>query len=179
MLSAAELLQIMPQCRLANAQAFALPLSYAMIEFDITTINRTRFFLAQVAHESQQLLYTCEVWGPTYAQMRYETRKDLGNCNEGDGKRFCGRGLIQITGRCNYQRCSHALFGDDRLFDAPELLEEPEFAARSAAWFWREHGLNELADDGDFARITFRINGSTRTLEQREVFLLRADNVIV
>ncbi len=179
MLSAADLLAIMPQCRQVHAEAFAVPLSYAMLEFDIVTPRRIRFFLAQVAHESQQLLYVLEVWGPTYAQLRYDGRKDLGNTEPGDGQRFCGRGLLQITGRANYRQCSLGLFADDRLLDAPETLEEPEAAARSAGWFWQGHGLNELADADDFARATYRINGSTRSLEQREVFLLRADKVIV
>ena len=106
-----------------------------------------------------------ELWGPTPAQARYEGRADLGNVEPGDGFRFRGRGLIQTTGRANYQATGNALGVD--LVSEPGRLREPELAARSAAWFWREHGLNELADAGDFMRITRRINGGTNGYEQR------------
>lgn len=178
MISVVELCRIMPQCPGTIAQRFAGPLDDAMSVFDIGTPLRRRCFLAQIAHESGQLRYTREVWGPTAAQRRYDQRDDLGNCEVGDGERFLGRGLLQITGRANYRLCSNALYGDDSLLDTPELLEDPDGAAQSAGWFWYMRGLNELADDNDFERITLRINGSTRTVPEREIFLVRACEVI-
>lgn len=84
----------------------------------------------------------------------------LGNGPEdsGDGFAFRGRGLIQVTGRTNYLACSMALFGDDRLVRNPELLEQPQFAALSAAWFWSINSLNTLADAGDIKNIGSIIN---------------------
>ncbi|MNR48060.1 Chitinase class I [compost metagenome] len=86
----------------------------------------------------------------------------------GDGARFCGRGLIQVTGRANYGRASQALFGDDRLLKTPELLEQPEWAAKSAVWFWTTRNLNALADADRFTDITRAINGGTNGLEDRK-----------
>ncbi|MGB6104600.1 MAG: glycoside hydrolase family 19 protein, partial [Pusillimonas sp.] len=101
--------------------------------------------------------YTREIWGPTPAQLRYEGRADLGNIERGDGSRFRGRGLIQITGRANYRSVANGL-GIDCLSE-PALLEFPEDAARSAAWWWANNGCNQIADTEDFERLTRRING--------------------
>lgn len=177
-LSAEVLREIMPGAGPGRAALFAGPLGEAMAAFEINTPQRERYFLAQVAHESLQLNCTRELWGPTAAQLRYEGRLDLGNKQAGDGRHFCGRGLLQVTGRSNYILCSRALYGDARLLETPELLEDPEGACRSAGWFWREHGLNELADDGDFTRVTMRINGGLATLALRLEFLERADAAI-
>ena len=150
-------------------------LSDACGEFYIDKPARVAAFLAQIAHESGQLRWVREIWGPTAAQLRYEGRRDLGNVEPGDGRRFLGRGLIQITGRSNYVACSRALYGDPRvLLGQPELLESPDGAARSAAWFWQIKGLNALADAGQFELITRRINGGTNGLAERIVFWRRA-----
>lgn len=178
MVSAADLLGIMPQCLPDIAVMYEQPLSAAMLEFSINTPERQRAFIAQIAHESAELRHTRELWGPTLAQCRYEGRQDLGNDQQGDGERFMGRGLLQITGRANYRSCSQALYGDDQLLDAPEHLEQPDPASRSAAWFWNARGLNQLADKDDFSHITYRINGSTRSLPNRLVFLERAKRFI-
>lgn len=85
-----------------------------------------------------------------------------------------GRGLIQVTGRANYEACSEALFSDARLLNIPELLEVPVYAALSAGWFWQRAGLNSLADKGDFLTITKRINGGTNGLADREALYERA-----
>lgn len=98
-----------------------------------------------------------EIWGPTPAQLRYEGREDLGNTEPGDGRRYLGRGLIQITGRANYAAASEALCED--FVSCPGLLESYRWASLSAAWFWESRGLNALADAGDFDAITRRING--------------------
>ncbi|MGE4334958.1 MAG: glycoside hydrolase family 19 protein [Pigmentiphaga sp.] len=136
---------------------FLAPLNRAMQRYRIDSPVRQAAFLAQVGHESGQLRWVRELWGPTAAQKRYETRKDLGNTEPGDGARFKGRGLIQLTGRENYRKAGAAL--GLPLLDQPELLEQAEWAAASAAWWWANHGLNELADAGKFEQITRVING--------------------
>lgn len=129
----------------------------AMSEFEINTPARQAAFLAQIGHESGGMKWLSEIWGPTPAQRRYEGRKDLGNTQPGDGSRFRGRGLIQTTGRANYVATGKAL-GLDLIADPTQLGKMPA-AARSAAWFWKSRGLNELADAGRFELITRRING--------------------
>ena len=128
-----------------------------MLEFQINTPKRQAAFLSQIGHESGGLHWTVELWGPTFQQRRYEGREDLGNTQTGDGFRFRGRGILQTTGRFNYRATGKALGID--LISAPELLAQPELAARSAGWFWMAHGLNELADDGEFEQITKIVNG--------------------
>lgn len=137
----------------------------AMAEYEINTPKRQAAFLAQIGHESGGLHWAVEIWGPTEAQRRYEGRKDLGNVEPGDGYKFKGRGLIQTTGRANYAATGKAL--GVYLLSDPSLLALPELAARSAGWYWQSRGLNELADVGDFRRITLRINGGTNGLTDR------------
>jgi putative chitinase len=93
-------------------------------------------------------------------------RINLGNTDAGDGHRFIGRGLKQLTGRDNYARCGAALWLD--LTNSPELLLQPQHAAMSAGWFWSVNGLNAIADLGDVLLMTRRINGGTNGLAQRE-----------
>ena len=138
----------------------------ACLEFHITAPVRLAAFLAQVGHESGGFVYTREIWGPTEAQKRYEGRADLGNTKKGDGSRFRGRGLLQITGRANYQKVKDALLVD--VIANPALLEDKPLAARAAAWWWAAHGCNEIADSGDFVRLTRRINGGTNGLSDRQ-----------
>lgn len=158
-----------------RADVFAIPLSDAMAEFGIDTPARQAAFIAQIGHESGSLRYVQEI----ASGDAYEGRRDLGNTQPGDGRRYKGRGLIQITGRTNYAACSKALLGDDQaLIDEPERLCEPALAARSAAWFWKAHGLNELADAGDFERITRRINGGLNGEQERLALWHRALDVL-
>jgi putative chitinase len=181
MITLEQLAYIMPQSTGRNRQDFIAPLNDAMERYGILTPLRIAAFLAQLAHESGQLAYVRELWGPTAAQRRYEPPSDLakrlGNTEPGDGARFRGRGLIQITGRTNYAACSAELFGAAGvLIDEPTLLEQPEHACTSAAWFWRSRGLNELADAGraSFKEITRRINGGWNGLLERELYYDRA-----
>lgn len=174
-MTADDLRKIMPQAG-KMADMFFAPLIAAMTEFGIDTQQRRASFLAQVAHESGQLHYTREIWGPTPAQRGYEGRVDLGNTIPGDGYRYRGRGLIQITGRSNYRQCGTRLSID--LLSHPELLEGPTLASRSAAWFWQKHGLNELADKDDQVGICNRINGGKNGLTDRLAFYDAAKKVI-
>lgn len=138
-------------------QSYFLPLSAAMKEFKINTPQRQAAFVAQVAHESGGLKWFKELWGPTEAQLKYEGRRALGNLQPGDGKKYRGRGPIQITGRANYDRFGKFLNID--LINNPELAEQPIVGFRIAACFWDINGCNELADGNNFTRITRVING--------------------
>lgn len=165
-MDAAELMLAM-NIPLARAQKWAPALSLAMEGGKINTRLRIAAFLAQIGHESGSLVYTKELGGASYF-AKYDGRADLGNTQPGDGARFAGRGLIQVTGRHNYGKASQALFGDDRLLFSPELLETPEWAAKSAVWYWTTRNLNALADQDRFTDITRAINGGTNGLEDRK-----------
>jgi putative chitinase len=151
--------------RIDRATTFQPIIDQYAPDFEINTPGRLAAFLAQVGHESGGLHWLVEIWGPTSAQAGYEGRADLGNTEFGDGCKFRGRGLIQITGRANYQSMSTALAVD--LIANPERLGEPDLAVRSAMQFWQSHGLNDLADDGAFAFITRKINGGLNGQDDR------------
>jgi len=171
MLSRDQLLAIMPLSR-SRSDNFLGPLNDAMAEFDIDNTARTAAFVAQIAHESGELRYTREL----ASGAGYEGRADLGNTEVGDGVRFKGRGLIQITGRDNYAECGQILSVD--LLEDPAALERVDLACRSAAWWWKRHGLNALADQGAFLRITRIINGGTNGLASRQAYYARAQQVL-
>ena len=175
MLTAVQLNSIMP--RLSDVRnGELLPfLTAAMAEFAINTPARTAAFLAQLAHESGQFRFMEEIWGPTDAQRRYEPvtklSQALGNTEAGDGKRFKGRGPIQLTGRANYQRFG-GLLNVDLLAD-PLRAATPDVAFRVAGLYWSKKGLNQLADLATadaFKEITRRINGGTNGLADRQAF---------
>lgn len=155
---------------------FLESLNVAMEEFGIDTTVRQASFIAQLAHESGEFRYVRELAsGKAYDTGRLAKR--LGNTPEadGDGQKYKGRGLIQITGLSNYKQCSKALFGDEKmLVETPELLEQPLHACRSAAWYWKSRKLNDLADVGDFLGVTKKINGGTNGLEDRLKYWERA-----
>jgi predicted chitinase len=183
MLTSEQLKSIIPGLS-AKRNAEILPfLQAAMLEFKIEGAAREAAFLAQLAHESGQLRYMEEIWGPTMAQQRYEPTSalatDLGNTEPGDGKRFKGRGPIQITGRANYRRFGD-LLGVDLVSDSARAAA-PEVAFRIAGLFWSKKGLNELADRATadaFREITRRINGGFNGLEDREKFYAGARTVL-
>ena len=158
-------------------------LQAAMGEFAIDAPARAAAFLAQLAHESAQFRFMEEIWGPTAAQKRYEPASSLaaqlGNTQTGDGKRFKGRGPIQITGRANYRRFG-GLLGVDLEADPPRAAVA-DLAFRIAGLFWSRKGLNELADlatDNAFLEITRRINGGFNGLEERKQFYAVARTVL-
>lgn len=176
-----QLLQILPNAG-HQAGVFVPGLNATMGKFAIITRLRMAAFIAQIGHESGQLRYVRELGNDKYL-AKYDTGRlaqRLGNTPEadGDGQKYRGRGCIQVTGRANYEACSEALFGDSRLLNTPELLEQPVYAALSAGWFWQKEGLNTLADKGDFLAITKRINGGTNGLEDREALYKRALEVL-
>jgi putative chitinase len=166
-------------------------LSRALPDYDINTPHRVAAFLAQCAHESggftaikENLNYKaeslCRVW-PRYfnagnagqyahnqeaiANRAYSGRMGNGPEESGDGWKFCGRGLIQLTGRSNYQAFADSL--QISIDDASEYLKTFEGCVQSACWFWEANNLNQYADNGDILTMTKRINGGTLGLDDR------------
>jgi putative chitinase len=173
------------------------PLRAAFDRYDINTSKRQAAFIGQCAHESnnfktleENLNYRPEtlmkVWPSRFPDLStadkfahnpqmlankvYAGR--LGNNQENDGWNFHGRGLIQLTGRENYERCGSSLGVD--FINNPAWLLDPKYAALSAGWFWNKHGLNELADQQEHGMITKRINGGTLGLEDRIIKTTKA-----
>ena len=181
LLTEVQLQQILPNaCKVAGV--FVSVINEAMTRRHINTPKRIAAFLAHVGHESGQLQYLRELGNEQYLS-KYDSgvlAVRLGNTPEldGDGQKYRGRGLIQITGRNNYRQCSLGLFGDERLLVSPQLLEQPHWAAESAAWFWERNGLNELADRDQFNSITRRINGGLNGLQDRLQLWARARAVL-
>lgn len=184
---------IVPGIKPVNLQVYPALLTQFMEKYEINTPRRAAPFLANLAHESGSFNYTREI----ASGKAYEGRADLGNTQLGDGMRFKGRGLIQITGRDMYESCSKALYKDERLINTPELLEAPAAATESACWFWRDiKKLNAVADQPDgwvhnrkmkdgsfkpynrFQWIVMLINGGQNGLAERQAFYERANNVL-
>ena len=194
-----QLLQILPNAG-QSAGVFVPVLNTAMNRFQIVGLKRVASFIAQVGHESGQLTHLVEnlnygadalrkTWPNRFdanmasalarkpeqiANIAYANR--MGNTEQGDGWKYRGRGLIQITGKNNYHACGEALGLD--LIAQPELLEKPQHACMSAAWFWATNGLNTLADAGKFDAITQRINGGQTGAEDRQALNARALKVL-
>lgn len=162
--------------RIDRATEWLTVIEQAMREFGIDTQRRMAMFLAQIGHESGGMHYTVEIWGNTAAQISYEGRKGLGNTQTGDGFKYRGRGLIQITGRSNYTQVATALGID--CVNEPDLLAEPVNAARSAAWWWKSRDLNRFADADDCKGCTKVINGGYNGLEQRLALYEAAKSVL-
>lgn len=181
MLSNEQLASIMPNLTASKRADYLPHLQRAMDEFDIDTPLRVAAFLAQVAHESAEFRFMEEIWGPTSAQRRYEPvtslSRSLGNTEPGDGKRFKGRGPIQITGRSNYSRYGGLLSID--LIADPVQAATPQVGFRIAGLYWKRNGLNELADRQFFKTITRRINGGFNGLEDRTRYYVRAKRVLL
>ena len=180
MITDAQLKQVMPNLPQAKRQLCLPPLNAAMTANAIDVPLRVAAFVAQLAHESGEFRWMEEIWGPTPAQKRYEPPGDLaaklGNTQAGDGKRFKGRGALQITGRLNYAKFG-GLLGLD-LIGNPASAAAPEVAFATAGQFWRANGLNELADGRQFVAITRRINGGTNGLADRQRYYERAKAVL-
>ena len=135
---------------------------------EANTVPRAAALLAQLAHESGDCVYMRELGDG----RNYERRADLGNVNKGDGPRYKGRGLIQLTGRKNYRAAGRAIGLDLEMH--PEEAETARVAGSIAAWYWTNHGCNELADVYDFEGITKEINGGLNGWDQRCKYYVRA-----
>lgn len=146
----------LPHASKRDLETFFEPLNLAFREFGIDTVPRLAAFIAQVAHESRSLYFKEEV----ASGAAYEWRRDLGNIYSGDGRRFKGRGIIQLTGRANYKWASNALGID--LVSNPSLATIPNNSCRIACLYWQSRKLNLYADWNNlrgFREITRRING--------------------
>lgn len=195
---------IYPNSKQSDREKYKPHLLSAMTRYNIDNKNRIRSFLAQVGHESGQLSFVVEnlnysasalrsVFGKYFktdeeaekyarkpeqiANIVYANRMGNGDTKSGEGWKYRGRGLIQLTGKYNYNKATNSMYalpmGVD-FVEEPELLATPEYAAQSAAWFWESNGLNALADqlggsnDADiFKVITKRINGGYNGLKDR------------
>lgn len=170
------------------------PLKETFDKYDISTPKRQACFLGQIMHESGSFKFTKEnlnysakalmaTWPSRFPDLETATQFErqpekiankvysgrMGNMEDGDGAKYIGRGLIQVTGKENYTHCGEALGID--LVSNPQLLEEPRYAALSAGWFWNKKGLNALADEGtsnSFEIMTKRINGGLLGLDDRK-----------
>jgi putative chitinase len=170
------------------------PLLETFEKYQIDTPKRQACFLGQIMHESGSFKFTKEnlnysakalmaTWPSRFPDLetasQFERQPEkiankvysgrMGNTEDGDGAKYIGRGLIQVTGKENYTHCGEALGLD--LVANPQLLEEPRYAALSAGWFWNKKGLNALADEGtsnSFEVMTKRINGGLLGLDDRK-----------
>lgn len=180
--------------RISNHEEWFEALTDALPQYDISTPERVAAFMAQCAHESggftalkenlnysaQGLMGVFKKYFPTqdlanaYARQPekianrvYANRMGNGSEQSGDGWRYRGRGLIQLTGKSNYTRCSEYLFEDHTLVDKPEVVEQPYYAIHTACWFWTANGINYWADSGNIEKMTRVINGGTNGLADR------------
>lgn len=148
-----QLKRIMLNVKDAGLDAHVEGINAALVEFDILTVLHVAAYLGQVALESGELKYMEEIADGS----AYEGRKDLGNVNPGDGKRYKGRGPIQLSGRANYRAAGLAL--GLPLEENPEMVATPAVGHRVSAWFWKANGLNEKADSLDYKLVTSTVNG--------------------
>lgn len=154
-------------------------------QFGLDLPSRLAHFLAQVLHESAEFRYDTEVWGPTPAQLRYDTRTDLGNTPEQDGDGFLYRGRtgIQITGASNYRQfrdwCRSFIGGNVPDFVAqPELVLTDPWEGLGPIWYWSTRNLNRFADQNDIEMVTRRINGGLNGFNDRINYYNRAALVL-
>ena len=177
------------------------PLEDTFEKYEINTPERQAAFIGQCAHESgnfktleENLHYSAaalmRVWPSRFPDSavadKYANNPEaiankvyggrMGNLQDGDGWKFHGRGLIQLTGRENYANCGSGVGVD--LIDNPDLLLTPKYAALSAGWFWNKKGLNSLADSGDIETMTKRINGGLIGLIDRKAKIAKAEQVL-
>jgi putative chitinase len=177
------------------------PLQETFEKYQINTPKRQACFIGQCMHESggfkfvkENLNYSAKAlmatWPSRFPDMdiaeRYERQPEkiankvysgrMGNTEDGDGAKFIGRGLIQLTGKDNYKAFGEAI-GED-LVANPQLVEQPRYAALSAGWFWNKRGLNALADDMDITTLTVRINGGKIGIEDRIAKINKALDIL-
>lgn len=168
-----QLGSIMPNAKSSGRAAKYLnAINDVMAKYHINTPIRIAHFLAQIAHESGELRYNEEI----ASGSAYEGRKDLGNTHKGDGKRFKGRGLIQLTGRANYTAFAKATGCD--CVNHPELLAQIPWCVETAGWYWNNRKINEAADIDAFVTVTRRINGGTNGLTNRQKYLTNAKKTL-
>lgn len=155
------------------ADIYYKPIKDTMDKFDIDTPLRQSHFVAQLLHETGNLQYNQEI----ASGKAYEGRKDLGNTSVGDGVKYKGRGLFQLTGKANYKAFGDYIGVD--LLKNPELVaNDPKISSLVAGWFWNRKGLNKKADADDVLSVTKSINGGLNGLADRVNKLKNAKAVI-
>ena len=203
MISKEQLKQIMPSCTAENLEKFVGPLNDTMERYAINTPLRKAHFLAQIAHESNELESVVE--NLNYSQARltqvfpryfrtieesapynrqpekianrvYSNRMGNGDEASGDGWKFRGRGLIQLTGKENYKKASDEIGVD--FISNPDLVQGPVYASLTAGWYWDSRELNSWADKDNCYKVTLQINGGTIGIESRELYLERAKQTL-
>jgi putative chitinase len=179
------------------------PLKETFEKYGIDTSKRQAAFIGQCMHESggfklleENLNYSARALMVTWpsrfpseevanqyarnpekiANKVYGGRMGNGPEETGDGWKYRGRGIKQLTGKENYERCGSGLGVD--LVSNPDLLLDPKYAALSAGWFWNKHNLNDLADKGDIETMTKRINGGLLGLDARKAAIKKAESVL-
>ena len=177
------------------------PLQETFEKYQINTPKRQACFIGQCMHESggfkflrENLNYSAKAlmntWPSRFPDMdtaeKFERNPSaiankvysgrMGNTEDGDGAKFIGRGLIQLTGKDNYKAFGEAI-GED-LVANPQLVEEPRYAALSAGWFWNKRGLNALADTMDITTLTVRINGGKIGIDDRIAKINKALDIL-
>jgi len=184
-------------------QKWLEPLNAAFAKYDISTPARQASFIGQCSHESgnfrileENLHYSAtalmRVWPSRFPNLEvanqfagnaekiankvYAGRMGNGDEESGDGWKYHGRGLIQLTGKDNYANCGSSLSVD--LLSNPDMLLDPKYAALSAGWFWGKKGLNSLADSQDYDTMTKRINGGLIGLDDRKAKIAKAISVL-
>ena len=192
-LTADQLRRITPGTPIDRINVFLPHLNKYLPIYGIDTPIEVASFLSQVLHESGGFKWMREIWGPTSAQARYErdfnqpftkTNKrnslafKLGNNIQGDGKKFMGRGPIQITGRTNYTRMSKDMFGDNRLLHNPEILATPEYGIISSCIYWKWRNMDAIDDDLSIKEETKKVNGGYNGLDDRQKYFNRALKVL-
>jgi putative chitinase len=187
-----QLQKILPKVK--NVGDWYTAMIDALPQYEINTVERVSAFIAQCAHESggftilqENLNYSAKGLVGTFhkyfsdegvakpyerqpekiANRVYANRMGNGDEHSGEGWKYRGRGLIQLTGKDNYTRFSHAAFDDDTILDNPDLLTDPYYALHSACWFWNDKMLNDYADTQDLVTMTKKINGGTIGLDDR------------
>lgn len=177
-----QLNAIFPAAAKAGRNAkFLDGINKTIIEQNLNTVNRIAGYLSQIGVESEELLYTKELGNNAYfnkydIQFAPKKAAELGNTSPGDGAKYKGRGLIQVTGKTNYTACGKALGLD--LLNHPELLEQPVYAAESAGWYWGSRNINAAADADDIVKITKLVNGGTMHLDRRKAYYAKAKEVL-
>jgi len=188
-----EQLQTLIPNAIGGPAAWYEPLCEALPQYEINTVERVAAFIAQCSHESggfsvleENLNYRAatlsKLWPQRFppgvaeqyagkpemiANKTYGGRMGNGSEETGEGYKYRGRGILQLTGKDNYKTCSQALFQDGSLLEDPDLLLDPYYAIHSACWFWNKNKLNQFADSGDLTTMTKKINGGTIGLEDR------------
>jgi len=185
LITSEQLLQIAGTNRIKNRIEALTPGVNATFEkYQINSKLRMAHFLAQIMHESGGLKWLRELWGPTAQQKKYDPpfslAKTLGNLNRGDGFKYRGRGLIQLTGKHNYQK-----FTDDigaefaaNFVSQPDLVETAPYAVLVAGWYWNSRNINKFADQDNLREVTRKINGGWNGIRDRRRYLKRAKLVL-